>query len=606
MINENKFNDLFSKSIKKYNKYKCDSPNNTIKNIKRILTNIGINPKVLLKEICPDLWVSILIHSSFNIQLSMGKGVTKSLALASGYAEAIERLQAHPLTIFPGGPLKKREKYISITDNRHYPKKVNQFSNNLVFKYDIELSKPHYYNFIDLRDGNKKWVNLDILNYVGTNGTAAGNTIEEASVQALCEIFERYVTKRIWFGPFFKAGTIKKNFKDNFIKNQIRFLNEMDIEVIIKDLSTELKLPVVGIILLDILNNEVLSIRIASHPSQEKAIIRCLTEALQGINIIQLYKRNENIDKIYSYFEKHSDGKKEIIWNISITYGFFPHRSFEENAMLSSLLSNDKKVDTLNYEDVDCKKEFKTLLQLIPEKYSYLLFKNFNFLGFPTVQVIVPNFSFIYNNKIIKKLYGNINIFDWFQKNNFLNRENYANLINNSSTYVYSKLLLEFPESFINFKKSISSNLNGKVSIADFLGLKMKKEHPLNKISIDSFVLWLNIYFNLNKNTLKLLELHRLFLDDKWNSIIEYALLDYYMCKTSNNENSKFNDLYSHFTIKEIKKMFDKDYLENKIENMIPSCLDCKKCKHKKTCYFYTKGENILKNLMIKRKSLIN
>ncbi len=75
-----------------YNKYKDSAPLETIENIRNILSNLGI--------FCVEKWLnSAETLYSVNLQVpgtniaSNGKGTSYEFALASGYAELIERLQ---------------------------------------------------------------------------------------------------------------------------------------------------------------------------------------------------------------------------------------------------------------------------------------------------------------------------------------------------------------------------------------------------------------------------------------------------------------------------------------------------------------------------------
>jgi ribosomal protein S12 methylthiotransferase accessory factor len=75
-------------------------------------------------------------------------------------------------------------------------------------------------------------VPINFVNYIhGSNGMAAGNVLEEAMIQATCEIFERYVQIRV-IKPEKSVPTIDRDsIKNPFIQELIQFYEKHNISV---------------------------------------------------------------------------------------------------------------------------------------------------------------------------------------------------------------------------------------------------------------------------------------------------------------------------------------------------------------------------------------
>jgi YcaO-like protein with predicted kinase domain len=133
----------------------------------------------------------------------------------------------------------------------------------------------------------------------GSNGIAAGNTIEEAIVQATCEIFERYATVDIVKNERIIPTIEPDSVADSLIKDMIRYFESKNVQVMIKDLSFGGLLPSIGVLFI---NNNLLPDRLehriliagASFTSRE-GLIRCFTEGMQGRQTLE--KTRPELDK---------------------------------------------------------------------------------------------------------------------------------------------------------------------------------------------------------------------------------------------------------------------------------------------------------------------
>ena len=189
----------FKKSEKVSDDYKCALPNETIEKVLESITPFlkEVKLKLYSRRFTGPLgiWTTIdTIKNQRTVFLSTGgKGMTLEYARASGLAELIERLKIGYL--FSKNPYKKQLYPL-------FKKKVNQkiieFNKKLrkeMYQENAYLPKwePRKEVYIPYFHFIKKKEYLIKAHYL-TDGTGcvAGNSYEEAFVQGLCEIFERY------------------------------------------------------------------------------------------------------------------------------------------------------------------------------------------------------------------------------------------------------------------------------------------------------------------------------------------------------------------------------------------------------------------------------
>jgi ribosomal protein S12 methylthiotransferase accessory factor len=121
-----------------------------------------------------------------------------------------------------------------------------------------------------------------IENLFLSNGMSAGNTLAEAQVQCLSEIFERAVKREIIEGEFalpdVPADVLAKY---PGILAGIQALEEQGFPVLVKDASLGGEFPVMCVTLMNPRTGGVFA-SFGAHPSLEVALERSLTELLQG------------------------------------------------------------------------------------------------------------------------------------------------------------------------------------------------------------------------------------------------------------------------------------------------------------------------------------
>lgn len=140
-----------------------------------------------------------------------------------------------------------------------------------------------------LRDNKAVYIPINIIaNIFVSNGMSAGNTRNEARVQALSEIFERYIKNKI-IAEGICLPEVPKEILDRYPKIQkaIQELEDYGYILKISDASLGGNYPVMSVTLINPKDGSVFA-SFGAHPSFEVALERTVTELLQGRNLDQL------------------------------------------------------------------------------------------------------------------------------------------------------------------------------------------------------------------------------------------------------------------------------------------------------------------------------
>ncbi len=291
---------------------KCDVPFNTINRIKDGLRKLDLDVGYLTFRVSDNIYWGRVWIESIRI-VCVGKGITPELAEASAYAELAERLSAglfYPVfeeQVRFNAPVLYNEEtnrflnyewmegYVHAhQDDLENPLKIEDLLANETHLTDKDIEDiknsrmaRHWVDgFSIIREETVK-VPANFIAYIhGSNGMAAGNTIEEAMIQASCEIFERHAQIQI-IKPEKIVPSIDLDSVDNaVIRDMIRFYQGKNVEVIVKDLSLDGLLPAVGALFIN--NNlrpDRLEYRILIPGvsfNKDEGLTRCFTESMQG------------------------------------------------------------------------------------------------------------------------------------------------------------------------------------------------------------------------------------------------------------------------------------------------------------------------------------
>merc|ERR1712000_332736 len=137
--------------------------------------------------------------------------------------------------------------------------------------------------FVRQSDGETVYFPSNLIeNLFLSNGMSAGNTIEEAQVQCLSEIFERAVKREILENEL-ALPDVPQDVLNKYpgIIAGIKGLEEQGFPVLVKDASLGGQFPVMCVTLMNPRNGGVFA-SFGAHPSFEVALERSLTELLQG------------------------------------------------------------------------------------------------------------------------------------------------------------------------------------------------------------------------------------------------------------------------------------------------------------------------------------
>jgi len=328
---------------------------------------------------------------------SNGKGSCEDSCMASSYGEFIERLQTN--NFFSDFYLPNR---------RHYPDEVEfalggEYLNDelkALYNPSGELEDEDLIDFNSDSDGvialpfrnlqtnEQIYFPVNILaNLYVSNGLSSGNTPEETKIQSLSEIIERYVklevVKNGYSLPIFGDDILSKFTK---LTTDIELLREKGYTVNVHDSSLGGIFPVTAISLINNTNGT-LFVSFGSHPILEVSLERTMTELMQGrdldgLDSFEVPTFDMSVVSSSSNLESHyidSNGRLGIIF-------LCDKPSFELSPWA---YSGDK-----TRSDMDS--ELLFLTGIIHGMGKSIYIREYNHLGFDSVQIIVPSFSEVY------------------------------------------------------------------------------------------------------------------------------------------------------------------------------------------------------------------
>lgn len=568
--------------------YKATTPIHTVSKIRKILSNIGI--LLLERHMIHDKFSScrVVIGNDGLGKLNIGtngKGRTFEYSLASGYAEFMERLENHLLlnskkmltdktfNIFEvakkeekksGFLYDQREKNVPFSDiSKTFMEEiirmcgfnsVNELNANIA--QNASKTKPLVIPFYDVK--NKTVIEIPIefsLLLTGSNGMASGNTPKEAILQALCEIFERYVISEIYWNEY-TPPTIPLSF---FAETEIGkilslYQKETGNKVIVKDCSLNKGIPAIGLIIINE-NEQLYNFKIGVDFVPAVALERCFTEIHQGRNSFEglpfEFVKTKGVDAAEKKFVERNLIKIFIndsgFWPISVLHGEESYRFKEFNHLLGESNAYDLKYS----------------LDLIEKMGYHVYIRNNSFLGFPAYYVVVPGMS-----QIIKT-----NPFVSIYKSSFVNFS-LINKLGSVTVEIARKVFTAIDENYEVLKEEDFA-LN-RVFV-------FNTNEDLRDLSIEMLAALLALYLKDDMNAIKYLALYLNGKDKKKYSYF-YACLDYLKLKNS----SAFPDdvlsvLYGHKMMTEVVGDLDD---RNAIFQYykFPNCPNCEKCKLKQEC----------------------
>jgi len=279
----------------------------TIANMTSVLAVLGIKIEIASwRNIIPNVWSLHIRDAHSPMCFTNGKGATKESALASALGEYIERLNNNHFYagVYWGEDIANsafvhypNERWFKPGPKDALPTEILDPYCLQIYNSDGELRGSHLIDtnsgniargicslpYTRQSDGETVYFPSNLIeNLFVSNGMSAGNTLAEAQVQCLSEIFERAVKREILEGeiclPDVPLHVLARY--PNILKG-IEGLEEQGFPVLVKDASLGGTYPIMCVTLMNPRTGGVFA-SFGAHPSFEVALERSLTELLQG------------------------------------------------------------------------------------------------------------------------------------------------------------------------------------------------------------------------------------------------------------------------------------------------------------------------------------
>lgn len=538
-------------------KYKAVPPKVTIRNIKRILKENNILTKEETISVNDTLFSARITIINGKISLinlgANGKGETRNYALASGYAELMERLQTRFLYPEMTTALKKisknffESKKLFLIDSEEFSRRVNSRCLTALHKVYFPKcgerarvgikEKVVFANMLSLKTGKNITVPLELLHCMtGSTGCCAGNCQTEAIVQGICEILERHMLQLVYL--YDKRGLPEiapEMFRNSSaIRKLLVFTKVNNLNFSIKDCSFGTKFPVLGLLLW---NDSVYQFKIAAATNPNVALMRCLTEIYQGcIGNERLLPRIPElmVASPANYMKSKVDGS-----------GHWPKAIFE--GACDGTLKNFSP-----FEGHDIDTNYEILVDgLISEGFEILL-HNCSFLGFPSFYIYIPGLSDVYPE-----------LFDF------------------NSEFLRKKKLMRF-----NYFRSSNVSSVLDVSIDDHCPPIFNTAYRSSEYPISLFRFSIALF---QKNYLSAYKWFSKFQEENKNTKNEYnkVLFNYLRLKMLGAKDyevlSELRKSFTYNIVKDVIRDFGDD--SPSMTNMsLPTCFRCNRCPTRSTC----------------------
>ena len=237
--------------------------------------------------------------------------------------------------------------------------------------------------FVRQRDKKTLYFPVNIIaNIYVSNGMAAGNTQNEARVQALCEIYERYAKNKI-IAEGICLPRIPKTVLDRFphIQESIAKLEAHGYTLRICDASLGGVYPVISVTLINPKDGSVFA-SFGAHPCFEVALERTVTELLQGRSLDMLDDFHAPSFDLEVVADSHNLEAHFINATGLLSYEFFKEKS-------------DYDFVDWNYE-AGTQDELDYLSHIAHDAGFDIYIADYGHLGVYACRILIPGMSDIY------------------------------------------------------------------------------------------------------------------------------------------------------------------------------------------------------------------
>ncbi|WP_179998356.1 OsmC domain/YcaO domain-containing protein [Acinetobacter sp. YH12239] len=383
----------------------------TIANMSAILAGLGMKIEIASwRNIVPNVWSLHIRDAQAPMCFTNGKGSTKESALASALGEFIERLNCNFFynDQFWGEEIANAE-FVHYPDEKWFqPGPNGELPSEILDEYTLEIYNPedellgtHLYDtnsgntergicslpFVRQSDGEIIYFPSNLIeNLYLSNGMSAGNTLAEAQVQCLSEIFERAVKREILEGeitlPDVPEYVLAKYPK---IVESIKGLEEQGFPVLVKDASLGGKFPVMCVTLMNPRTGGVFA-SFGAHPNFEVALERSLTELLQGRSFEGLNDLPRPTFNSHALTEPNNFVEHFIDSSGVVSWRFFSSKSDYD------FVEWDFTSQGENTNAEEAEKMFNILKEMGKEVYMAV----YQHLGATACRILVPGYSEVY------------------------------------------------------------------------------------------------------------------------------------------------------------------------------------------------------------------
>jgi ribosomal protein S12 methylthiotransferase accessory factor len=317
----------------------------TIANMTGILADLGIKIEIASwRNLVPNVWSLHIRDAHSPMCFTNGKGSTKESALASALGEYIERLNNNHFYagVFWGEDIAQAP-FVHYPNERWFkPGRKDALPADMLDPYCVDIYNPDgelkASHLFDTNSGNTKrgicalpfvrqsdnevvyFPSNLVENLYVSNGMSAGNTLAEAQVQCLSEIFERAVKREILEGEM-ALPDVPQDVLAKYpgILAGIQSLEAQGFPVLVKDASLGGVYPVMCVTLMNPKTGGVFA-SFGAHPSLEVALERSLTELLQGRSFEGLNDlpqptfNSEEVTDSHNFVEHFIDSSGLVSW----------------------------------------------------------------------------------------------------------------------------------------------------------------------------------------------------------------------------------------------------------------------------------------------------
>jgi len=390
--------------------YKAALPLDTVGRIRGILLDLGLSVSEQHMGNDSMYYSCRVVIDNDNIGRfdigTNGKGMSAEYALASAYAELMERLENRMLIYaikYASGTFRQHNKelcvgFIPELSFRYFPDETfKELSMETLWEHcqkllpnvakygkaqfdGQETYRMYYADFYNATKKETEHLPYHLIRLAASStGLCAGNVPEEAILQGINEIFERYVLQQIYLQRLTPPTIPWEVFNGTEIQERLsRLKEEKEWVIMVKDCSLGKGFPVLGLLIID-RNTNRYTFRLGADLSPVIALQRCFTEAFQGADASDTCLQPICIDDDWNICMEHNQ-------SVINGKGRFPHEVFANKPSW--------KFEGFALKEQSSYREDLCYIKGWLEGRGYTIYiRNNSFLGFPAYHVFVPGLS---------------------------------------------------------------------------------------------------------------------------------------------------------------------------------------------------------------------